>query len=406
MFVGTGAGLPRFMNMPGEHLNGVMSANEFLTRVNLMQARLDDYETPLPFVKDKNIIVIGGGNTAMDAARTSKRLGGNVTIVYRRTRKEMPARVEELAHALEEGIELSVLRGPREFVSGGEHHVCHAVLDVMELGPPDASGRRSPVATGKTETIPVDLVIMALGNDFNPIIKDSEPRIKTSKWGTLVRRTRRRDDAGRRLFRRRRHPRRLDGDQRRRRRQGGGGADRQGASPHRGRDQGPVARAAAYTAKAQTPFTIVKRRDIAAGIVEITVKAPMIAKSARAGQFVRVLPTPKGELIPLTLADWDAKAGTIDARHPGGRLKLDPDQQDEARRGLRRHRRPARPALEAAQIRRRRDGRVLRRRRRPAAGLPDRARAPAARQSRHADRRLPHRRARCSGSAKASASTS
>ena len=94
------------MNIPGEHLNGVMSANEFLTRVNLMQARLDDYETPLPIVKDKNVIVIGGGNTAMDAARTSKRLGGNVTIVYRRTRKEMPARVEELAHALEEGIEL------------------------------------------------------------------------------------------------------------------------------------------------------------------------------------------------------------------------------------------------------------------------------------------------------------
>ena len=98
------------MHIPGEHLNGVMSANEFLTRVNLMQARLDDYDTPLPIVKDKNVIVIGGGNTAMDAARTSKRLGGNVTIVYRRTRKEMPARVEELAHALEEGIELAVLR--------------------------------------------------------------------------------------------------------------------------------------------------------------------------------------------------------------------------------------------------------------------------------------------------------
>ncbi len=113
IFVGTGAGLPRFMNIPGEHLNGVMSANEFLTRVNLMQARLDDYETPLPIVKDKNVIVIGGGNTAMDAARTSKRLGANVTIVYRRTRKEMPARVEELAHALEEGINLSVLRSPQ-----------------------------------------------------------------------------------------------------------------------------------------------------------------------------------------------------------------------------------------------------------------------------------------------------
>ena len=176
IFVGTGTGLPRFMNVPGEHLLGVMSANEFLTRVNLMQARLEDYETPLPEVKDKNVIVIGGGNTAMDAARTAKRLGGMVTIVYRRTQAEMPARVEELHHALEEGIELMVLRAPREFTSEKSAHVCHAILDVMELGPPDGSSRRSPVATGKTETMPVDLVIMALGNASNPIIKALERR--------------------------------------------------------------------------------------------------------------------------------------------------------------------------------------------------------------------------------------
>ena len=105
-----------------------------------MQARLEDYETPLPEVKDKRVNVIGGGNTAMDAARTAKRLGGLVTIVYRRTRAEMPARVEELHHALEEGIELMALRSPREFTSEKSAHVCHAVLDVMELGPPDASG--------------------------------------------------------------------------------------------------------------------------------------------------------------------------------------------------------------------------------------------------------------------------
>jgi glutamate synthase (NADPH) small chain len=311
IFVGTGAGLPRFMNIPGEHLNGVMSANEFLTRVNLMQARQEDYETPLPIVKDKNVIVIGGGNTAMDAARTSKRLGGNVTIVYRRTRNEMPARKEELAHALEEGIALSVLRSPTEFISGGEHHVCHAKLDIMELGAPDASGRRKPVPTGKTETIPVDLVIMALGNDSNPIIKDSEPRIQTSKWGTLVvengAETTLKDVYS------------------------GGDATRGGSTAVNAAGDGKAAaeqiakeipfseaqikdlvtRAAAYTAKAQTEYKIVKRRDIAAGIVEITVKAPMVAKSAKAGQFVRVLPTPKGELIPLTLADWDAKAGTL-----------------------------------------------------------------------------------------------
>ena len=312
IFVGTGAGLPRFMNVPGEHLNGVMSANEFLTRVNLMQARLEDYETPLPIVKDKHVIVIGGGNTAMDAARTSKRLGAKVTIVYRRTKKEMPARVEELHHALEEGIELAVLRAPREFVSGGEHHVCHAVLEVMELGPPDASRRRAPVATGKTETMAVDLVIMALGNDSNPIIKDSEPRIKTSKWGTLL------VEKGAETTLKDVYS--------------GGDATRGGSTAINAAGDGKaaaeqiaqeipftaaeikdqVARASAYTAQGQTEFTIVKRTDLATGIVEISVKAPMIAKSAQAGQFVRVLPTPKGELIPLTLADWDAKAGTID----------------------------------------------------------------------------------------------
>jgi glutamate synthase (NADPH) small chain len=182
----------------------------------------------------------------------------------------------------------------------------------MELGAPDASGRRSPVATGKTETIPVDLVIMALGNDSNPIIKDSEPRLKTSKWGTLV------VEHGAETT--------LEDVY------SGGDATRGGSTAINAAGDGKaaaeeiakeipftadeikerVARAAAYTAKAQTPYTIVKRADIAAGIVEITVKAPMVAKSARAGQFVRVLPTPKGELIPLTLADWDAKAGTID----------------------------------------------------------------------------------------------
>jgi glutamate synthase (NADPH) small chain len=312
IFVGTGAGLPRFMNVPGEHLNGVMSANEFLTRVNLMQARLEEYETPLPIVKDKHVIVIGGGNTAMDAARTSKRLGGKVTIVYRRTQKEMPARVEELHHALEEGIELMPLRAPNEFVSGGEHHVCHAVLDVMELGPPDASGRRAPVSTGKTETLAVDLVIMALGNDSNPIIKDSEPRIKVSKWGTLL------VEKGAETTLKDVYT--------------GGDAARGGSTAINAAGDGKaaaeqiakeipftaaeikdlVARAEIYTGQAQSAYTIVKRRDIATGIVEITVKAPMVAKAARAGQFVRVLAEPKGELIPLTLADWNAKAGTID----------------------------------------------------------------------------------------------
>ena len=313
IFVGTGAGLPRFMNVPGEHLLGVMSANEFLTRVNLMQARLEDYETPLPEIKDKHVIVIGGGNTAMDAARTAKRLGGIVTIVYRRTQAEMPARVEELHHALEEGIALNVLRAPREFVSEKSASVCHAILDVMELGPPDASRRRAPVATGQTETMPVDLVIMALGNASNPIIKDSEPDLETTKWGTIS------VHAGSQKTS-------LEGVY------SGGDATRGGSTAVRAAGDGQAAareivgdipfsraeivdlveRASRYTDLGQAPQTILKKVALAGGIVEMTVKSPLIAKAAQAGQFVRLLPTPKGELIPLTLADWDAHAGTID----------------------------------------------------------------------------------------------
>ena len=237
IFVGTGAGLPRFMNVPGEDLIGVMSANEFLTRVNLMQARSDDYETPLPQVAGKQVIIIGAGNTAMDSARTAKRLGGIATIVYRRTRAEMPVRVEELHHALEEGIQLKVLRAPREFSATRtplhQHHPRR-----HGTGPPDASGRRSPVATGETETMEVDLVIMALGNASNPIIKDSEPALKTTKWGTIDRRARVAADHARgRLFGRRRDARRLHGHQRGGRRQGGGARDRRRNPVHAGRDQ-------------------------------------------------------------------------------------------------------------------------------------------------------------------------
>ena len=186
IFVGSGAGLPTFMNVPGEHLNGVMSANEFLTRVNLMRGLNPEYETPLPDVEGRHVLVIGGGNTAMDAARTAKRLGGKVTIVYRRTKSEMPSRVEELHHALEEGIELAELKAPREFVGDSHtHFVTHAIVDVNELGEADASGRRRPMPTGETINMPADLVIMALGNKSNPIIASAEPGLKVSKWGTI-----------------------------------------------------------------------------------------------------------------------------------------------------------------------------------------------------------------------------
>jgi len=320
IFVGTGAGLPRFMNIPGEHLLGVMSANEFLTRVNLMQARLDEFETPLPEVAGKQVIVIGGGNTAMDAARTAKRLGGIVTIVYRRTKAEMPVRVEELHHALEEGIELKVLRGPREFVSEKSHAVCHTILDVMELGPPDASRRRAPVVTGKTETMPVDLVIMALGNTSNPIIKDSVPDLRTTKWGTIDVKAGSQQTS-------------VDGVY------SGGDATRGGSTAIRAAGDGQaaareivgdipfnaaeikdlVARAARYTDQGQARQTILKKTDLTTGIVEFTVNSPLVAKAAQAGQFVRVLAEPKGEAI-LHLPTLN-----IGARAVGGGY-FDPEQ--------------------------------------------------------------------------------
>ena len=314
VFIGTGAGLPRFMNVPGEHMNGILSANEFLTRVNLMKAHLEDYETPLPETRDKQVVVIGGGNTAMDAARTARRLGGKVTIVYRRTQEEMPARVEELQHALEEGIELKVLRSPREFIGNDKNHfVTHALLDVMELGEADASGRRRPLATGESEEMPVDLVIMALGNASNPIVKDAEPGLKTSKWGTIEIKAGSQETSMADVYT-------------------GGDANRGGSTAIKAAGDGQaaareiagkipfsadeikalVASAERYTEQGQAPKKILEKIELAEGIVEFVVYAPLIAKSAQAGQFTRVLGWDKGELIPLTLADWDAEQGTID----------------------------------------------------------------------------------------------
>jgi len=315
VFVGSGAGLPRFLNVPGEHLLNVMSANEFLTRVNLMQAHQAERETPLPEVRGKHVLIIGGGNTAMDAARTARRLGGQVTIVYRRTRAEMPARVEELEHALEEGIELAVLRSPSEFTGDDKTgFVTGATVEIMGLGEPDASGRRSPLRTGLTEQMDADLVIMALGNSANPIIKDSEPRLAVSKYGTIEQAT----DGSKETS--------LAGVYT------GGDAARGGSTAIRAAGDGQsaareivgalgefdpadvidrVTRASAYTDTAAEIPVIVAKQHLSLGIEEFTVRAPVIAGSARAGQFVRVLSKPDGELIPLTLADWDAEAGTV-----------------------------------------------------------------------------------------------
>ena len=186
VFVGSGAGLPRFMNIPGENLNGVLSCNEYLTRVNLMDASNPQTDTPLLY--GKNVAVIGGGNTAMDAVRTAKRLGAeHAMIVYRRSEEEMPARIEEVKHAKQEGIEFMTLHNPLEYHADENGRVKEAVLQVMELGEPDESGRRSPVpVAGKTVTIPVDLVIVAVGVSPNPLIPSSVEGLEISKKGTIV----------------------------------------------------------------------------------------------------------------------------------------------------------------------------------------------------------------------------
>ena len=186
VFVGSGAGLPRFMGIPGENLNGVMSCNEYLTRVNLMNAASETSDTPI--LKAKNVAVIGGGNTAMDAVRTAKRLGAErAMIIYRRSEDEMPARIEEVRHAKEEGVEFMTLHNPIEYHADENGRVKEAVLQVMELGEPDESGRRSPVAVeGKTVTIPVDEVIVSVGVSPNPLIPASVAGLEVSKRGTIV----------------------------------------------------------------------------------------------------------------------------------------------------------------------------------------------------------------------------
>ena len=186
VFVGSGAGLPRFMGIPGENLNGVMSCNEYLTRVNLMNAASETSDTPI--LKAKNVAVIGGGNTAMDAVRTAKRLGAErAMIIYRRSEEEMPARIEEVRHAKEEGVEFMTLHNPIEYHADDNGRVKEAVLQVMELGEPDESGRRSPVAVeGKTVTIAVDEVIVSVGVSPNPLIPASVVGLEVSKRGTIV----------------------------------------------------------------------------------------------------------------------------------------------------------------------------------------------------------------------------
>jgi glutamate synthase (NADPH/NADH) small chain len=187
VFVGTGAGLPLFMRIPGENLNGVYSANEYLTRANLMQA-YSFPETDTPIARTKNVAVFGGGNVAMDSARTALRLGAeNVYLVYRRSRAEMPARVEEIEHAEEEGVQMLLLQNPVRII-GDENGWVKAIECIkMELGEPDESGRRRPVPIKDSEfTIDVDTCIVSIGNASNPLVPNTTPDIATNKWGNIV----------------------------------------------------------------------------------------------------------------------------------------------------------------------------------------------------------------------------
>ena len=185
IFVGSGAGLPNFMNIPGENLINVMSSNEYLTRVNLMDAANPQTDTPLNI--GKKVLVVGGGNTAMDSCRTAKRLGADVTIVYRRSEAEMPARAEEVKHAKEEGINFMCLHNPIEYIADESGAVKQAVLQVMTLGEPDASGRRSPVPVeGKTVTVDTDQVIVAIGVSPNPLVPKSIKDLTLGRKNTIV----------------------------------------------------------------------------------------------------------------------------------------------------------------------------------------------------------------------------
>ncbi len=186
VFVASGAGLPNFMNIPGENLAGVLSSNEYLTRVNLMGAANPESDTPV--LRGKHIAVIGGGNTAMDSVRTARRLGAErAMIVYRRSEQEMPARIEEVKHAKEEGIEFMTLHNPVEYRGNEKGQVTQMLLQKMELGEPDASGRRKPVPIeGAIETIDVDMVVVSVGVSPNPLIPSTFKGLQVTQWGTII----------------------------------------------------------------------------------------------------------------------------------------------------------------------------------------------------------------------------
>jgi glutamate synthase (NADPH) small chain len=189
VFIATGAGLPVFLNVPGEHLNGVYSANEFLTRINLMHAyEFPRYDEPMVDLRGKHVAVIGGGNTALDAIRSARRLGAEKAyVIYRRSETEMPARIEEVKHAKQEGIEFRMLTNPVEFLDDGRGWLKAARCVEMELGEPDASGRRRPIPKAGSEfEVPLDVAVIATGTSANPLIQATTPGLETNKRGYIV----------------------------------------------------------------------------------------------------------------------------------------------------------------------------------------------------------------------------
>jgi len=188
IFIATGAGLPVFLNIPGEHLNGVYSANEFLTRINLMHAyEFPRYDEPIVDLRGKHVAVIGGGNTALDAIRSARRLGAEKAyVIYRRSETEMPARIEEVKHAKQEGIEFRMLTNPVEFIDDGRGWLGGARCVQMELGEPDSSGRRRPIPIEGSEfEIPLQVAVIATGTSANPLIQSTTPGLKTNKRGYI-----------------------------------------------------------------------------------------------------------------------------------------------------------------------------------------------------------------------------
>jgi len=189
VFIATGAGLPRFMNIPGEHLGGVYSANEFLTRVNLMKAHdPEHYDSPVYDCRDRDVVVIGGGNTAMDAVRSALRLGAkNAFVIYRRSETEMPARAEEVHHAKDEGVQFLNLHYPVEFLGNDDGYLTGAKLTQMELGEPDDTGRRRPIPIVDSEFVmPIDMAVIAIGTGANPLVQSTTPDVKTNRWGYIL----------------------------------------------------------------------------------------------------------------------------------------------------------------------------------------------------------------------------